>query len=119
MYDICKWYIICITKLEPLDLCSTVAGPTPTANDNASLTTNKAAYVYAINNHKHQEYGEMCDERTYGLVHRRARGGGNPPPQPPGENQAGGPGGNGTGGLRRRKIGRIGGPTVGRGSGVR
>ena len=46
-------------------------------------------------------------------------GGGIPPPnrQGSGENQGGGPGGNGIGGPRRRKIGRIGSPTVGRGSG--
>ena len=45
--------------------------------------------------------------------------GGDSPPQPPGsgENQAGGPGGNGIWGPRRRKIGWIWGPTVGRWSG--
>ena len=46
--------------------------------------------------------------------HRRARGNGGIPPPPnrkgSGENQAGGPGANGIGGPRRRKIGRIGGP---------
>ena len=46
--------------------------------------------------------------------------GGNPPPhnrRGSGENQAGGPGGNGIAGPSRRKIARIGGPTIGRGSG--
>ena len=47
--------------------------------------------------------------------------GGDPPPnrRGSGENQAGGPGSNGIGGPRRRKIGRIWGPTIGMGSGAK
>ena len=56
----------------------------------------------------------------WGICGRRGEWG-NPPPNRRGsrENQAGDPGGNGLGGPRRRQIGRIGGPTVGRGSGLR
>ncbi|KAF0146870.1 MAG: hypothetical protein FD143_3197 [Ignavibacteria bacterium] len=53
------------------------------------------------------------------IVSIRGRGGdGGIPPncRGSGENQARGPGGNGIGCPMRRKIGRIGGPTVGRGS---
>ena len=60
--------------------------------------------------------------RLQGSMIIGGRGGWDSPPpnrQGSGENQARGPGGNGIGGPRRRKIGRIWGPTVGRGSGVR
>ena len=58
-----------------------------------------------------------------GLSPIGGQGGGNGDPPPnrhgSGENQARGPGGNGIGGPRRRKIGMIRGPTVGRGSAIR
>ena len=53
--------------------------------------------------------------RDIGGHHMWAREGGGPPNRR--ESQAGGPGGNDIWGPRRRKIGRIWGPTVSRGSG--
>ena len=53
-----------------------------------------------------------------GSIGRRGGMGGIPPPKRR-ESQAGGRGGNGRWGPMRRKIGRIGGPMVGRDPGVR
>ena len=55
----------------------------------------------------------MGDIGGHGGRNGRGNGGGVPPNcRGSGENQAGGPGGHGIWGARRRKIGRIGGPTV-------